>query len=77
MRLAGWDIDILIQGYPGKTLKHGGLGWSTVVLLRGHGRVAILDTGAFGARQLLLDGTPATRAAAGGCDRPAPQPSAL
>ncbi len=56
MRLAGWDIDILIQGYPGKTLKHGGLGWSTVVLLRGHGRVAILDTGAFGARQLLLDG---------------------
>ncbi len=55
MRLAGWDIDILIQGYPGKTLMHGGLGWSTVALLRGHGRVAILDTGAFGVRQLLVD----------------------
>ena len=50
----GWQIDILVQGYPGKTLKHGGLGWSTVALLRGHGRVAVLDTGAFGVRKLIV-----------------------
>ncbi len=52
----GWRVDILVQGYPGKTLKHGGLGWSTVALLRGHGRVAILDTGSFGARRVIVAG---------------------
>lgn len=50
----GWRVDILVQGYPGKTLKHGGLGWSTVALLRGHGRIAVLDTGSFGARKLIV-----------------------
>jgi N-acyl homoserine lactone hydrolase len=56
MQSGGWNIDILIQGYPGKTLKHGGLGWSTVTLLRGHGHVAVVDTGSFGARKLIVDG---------------------
>lgn len=51
-----YEIDILIQGYPGKTVCHGGLGWSTVALLRGHGRVALIDVGSFGQRQLLIDG---------------------
>lgn len=46
----GWDIDILIQGYPGKSTQHGGLGWSTVVLMRGHGRVVVLDGGGYGMR---------------------------
>ncbi len=50
----GWRLDILVQGYPGKTLRHGGLGWSTVALLRGHGRVAVLDTGSFGARKVIV-----------------------
>ena len=36
-----YDIDIVIQGFPGKSVCHGGLGWSSVVLLRGHGRVAL------------------------------------
>ena len=36
----GYDIDVIVIGYPGKTVCHGGLGWSTIVLLRGHGRVA-------------------------------------
>jgi len=50
----GWSLDILQQGYPGKSPAHGGLGWCTVVLLRGHGRVAVLDTGGFGGRKPLL-----------------------
>jgi N-acyl homoserine lactone hydrolase len=54
MQAGGYEVDILIQGYPGKTLKHGGLGWSTVALLRGHDRVAVLDTGSFGARKVLV-----------------------
>jgi N-acyl homoserine lactone hydrolase len=53
--LEGYEIDVLIQGYPGKTVCHGGLGWSSIVLLRGHGRVALVDTGGFGVRKLLLE----------------------
>ena len=37
--VGGFSIDILVQGYPGKTVCHGGLGWSTVALVRGQGRV--------------------------------------
>jgi N-acyl homoserine lactone hydrolase len=54
MQAGGWTIDILLQGYPGKSPTHGGLGWCTVLLLRGHGHVAVLDTGGFGARKMLL-----------------------
>jgi len=54
MHLDGYDIDIVIQGYPGKTVCHGGLGWSTIALIRGRGRVALVDTGGFGVRPLLL-----------------------
>jgi hypothetical protein len=35
----GYEIEIAVQGYPGKAVCHGGLGWSTIALLRGHGRV--------------------------------------
>ena len=48
---AGYHIEIAVQGYPGKAVCHGGLGWSTIALLRGHGRVVLIDTGAFGQRQ--------------------------
>lgn len=51
--IGGYTIDIVIQGYPGKAVENGGLGWSTVVLLRGHGRVVMLDTGSFGQRLVL------------------------
>ncbi len=54
MQLDGYDIDIVVQGYPGKTVCHGGLGWSTIALIRGRGRVALVDTGGFGVRPLLL-----------------------
>lgn len=55
-KLDGWEIDIIVQGYPGKSVCHGGLGWSTVVLLRGNGRVALVDAGTFSMRKLVIDG---------------------
>ncbi|MFZ2737931.1 MAG: MBL fold metallo-hydrolase [Burkholderiaceae bacterium] len=48
-----YQMDLLIQGFPGKAVCHGGLGWSTVTLLRGAGRVILLDVGAFGVRHEL------------------------
>src|SRR5438309_144890 len=54
MKIDGYDIDIVIQGYPGKTVCHGGLGWSSIALIRGRDRVALVDTGGFGVRPLLL-----------------------
>lgn len=56
MRVDGWDIDILVQGFPGKSVCHGGLGWSTIALLRGKGRVALIDAGSFSQRSLILQG---------------------
>lgn len=53
MKIGDYDVDILIQGFPGKTLTQGGLGWSTIVLVRGQGRIAVVDTGAFGVRRVL------------------------
>ena len=32
MKIKDYDIDIVVQGFPGKSVCHGGLGWSTVVL---------------------------------------------
>src|SRR5262249_5329720 len=55
MRVENFDVDILVQGFPGKTVCHGGLGWSTVALLRGQGRVVLVDTGSFNMRRLILD----------------------
>jgi len=56
-----YAIDILVQGFPGKSVCHGGLGWSTIALLRGQsgaatGRVVLFDTGSFSQRRLLVDG---------------------
>jgi len=48
-----YRIDLLIQGFPGRAVCHGGLGWSTVSLLRGGGRTILLDVGAFGVRREL------------------------
>jgi N-acyl homoserine lactone hydrolase len=55
MQIDGYEIDIVVQGFPGKSVCHGGLGWSTVVLLRGHGRIALIDAGSFGMRRMLID----------------------
>ena len=48
-----YQIDVLIQGFPGRSICHGGLGWSTVTLIRGEGRTILLDVGAFGMRKPL------------------------
>lgn len=48
-----YQVDVLLQGYPGKAVCHGGLGWSTVTLLRGGGKAILLDVGAFGVRREL------------------------
>ena len=49
-----WHFDLLIQGYPGTSLHNGTLGWSSVALARGEGRVVVFDGGAFGVRRALL-----------------------
>jgi glyoxylase-like metal-dependent hydrolase (beta-lactamase superfamily II) len=48
-----YQVDVLVQGFPGKAVCHGGLGWSTVTLLRGGGRTLLVDVGAFGVRREL------------------------
>jgi len=52
--IAGYEMDLLVVGFPGKSICHGGLGWSTIALLRGHGRVVLIDTGPMGMRKLLM-----------------------
>jgi N-acyl homoserine lactone hydrolase len=50
---ARYTVDALVEGFPGKATAHGGLGWSGVTLLRGGGRVVLVDTGGFGVRAPL------------------------
>lgn len=50
-----YRVDVLVQGFPGKAVCHGGLGWSTVTLLRGEGRTILVDVGAFGVRRILRE----------------------
>lgn len=45
----------LVQGYPGKSTEHGGLGWSSVTLLVGRDRIVLVDTGGFSMRPMLGD----------------------
>lgn len=58
MKLAngGYEIDIIVQGFPGKSVCHGGLGWSTIALLRGNGRTVLIDVGSFSQRTLIEKG---------------------
>jgi N-acyl homoserine lactone hydrolase len=49
-----YELNLLIQGFPGRSTCHGGLGWSTVALLRGHGETVLVDTGGYGYRVPLL-----------------------
>lgn len=48
-----YHLDVLVQGYPGKSICHGGLGWSTIALLRGNDKTILIDVGAFGVRREL------------------------
>lgn len=55
LRIDDFVIDILVEGFPGKAVCHGGLGWSTVALLRGRGRVVLVDAGSFNMRRLVVE----------------------
>jgi len=48
-----YTSDVLIQGFPGRAICHGGLGWSTTTLLRNDNARILVDVGAFGVRHLL------------------------
>lgn len=48
-----YRLDILIQGFPGKAVCHGGLGWSTIALLRSADRAILIDVGGFGIRRVF------------------------
>jgi N-acyl homoserine lactone hydrolase len=54
--LGEYQVDILVSGYPGRSLYHGGLGWSTIALIRGRDKVIVLDGGSIGMRKLLISG---------------------
>ena len=55
MHAGSYELDIVVQGYPGKSVCHGGLGWSTIALLRGEGRIALIDVGSFSQRGPLRE----------------------
>ena len=53
--IGDYEIDIVVHGFPGKSVCHGSLGFSTIVLIRHKDRIALIDVGAFGQRSLLLN----------------------
>ena len=48
-------VDILVHGFPGKSVCHGSLGFSTIVLIRTGSRTALIDVGSFGQRKLIIE----------------------
>jgi N-acyl homoserine lactone hydrolase len=51
--MSTYEVVELVQGFPGRSTRHGGLGWSSVTLLRGHDRLVLVDSGSFGMRPTL------------------------
>lgn len=49
------EIDIIVHGFPGKSVCHGSLGFSTIALIRRQNRIALVDVGSFGQRKLLIE----------------------
>jgi glyoxylase-like metal-dependent hydrolase (beta-lactamase superfamily II) len=49
-----YSLHILVQGYPGKSLYHGGLGWATVALLKSDKHNVLIDTGQYMHRDVLM-----------------------
>jgi glyoxylase-like metal-dependent hydrolase (beta-lactamase superfamily II) len=49
-----YDLSILVEGFPGRSPTHGGLGWSTIGLLQDDTHSIIVDGGSFGIRDILL-----------------------
>jgi len=50
--VSGFEIDIIAHGFPGKSVCHGSLGFSTIALIRKDDRLALIDAGSFGQRAL-------------------------
>ncbi|GAA1309234.1 MBL fold metallo-hydrolase [Pseudonocardia xinjiangensis] len=48
-----YEVVELVQGFPGRSTRHGVLGWSSVTLLRGTDRLVLVDSGSFGMRAVL------------------------
>ena len=53
-RIGDYEVDIIVHGFPGKSVCHGTLGFSTIALLRHGSRIALVDVGSFGQRHLLI-----------------------
>ena len=54
-QFADCEVDIFVHGFPGKSVCHGSLGWSTIALVRRDDRLALIDVGSFGQRRLILE----------------------
>ena len=54
-RIGDYEIDIIVHGFPGKSVCHGSLGFSTIALIRHGKRIALVDVGSFGQRTLLQE----------------------
>ncbi|PCI02929.1 MAG: MBL fold hydrolase [Hyphomicrobiales bacterium] len=50
-----YEIDIIVTGFPGKSVCHGMFGFSTIAMIRHGDRIALVDVGSFGQRPLLLE----------------------
>ena len=53
--IGDYEIDIIVHGFPGKSVCHGSLGFSTIALIRHGDRIALVDVGSFGQRGLLIE----------------------
>lgn len=51
-----FELITLVQGFPGRSLCHGGLGWSTISFVRMGDRRIIIDAGSFNARKSIYAG---------------------
>ena len=54
-RFGDIEIDIVVHGFPGRSVCHGPLGFSTIASVRSGDRLALVDVGSFGQRALLTD----------------------
>ena len=54
-QLSGYDVDIIVHGFPGKSVCHGSLGFCSIALIGHRDRLALIDVGSFGQRMLLQE----------------------
>jgi N-acyl homoserine lactone hydrolase len=54
-KIGDFEVDIIVHGFPGKSVCHGSLGFSAIALIRHGDRIALIDVGSFGQRFLLQE----------------------